>query len=274
MKGKVCIVTGASSGIGKATAHELAKSGATVIMMCRDRMKGDAALAEIKKANGSATVELMIVDLSIQRSIRDTVKSYLKKHDRLHVLINNAGVFKSRRVMTADGLETMFGTNYLGHFLLTNLLLDRLKSSAPSRIINVSAPSTTKLNFDDLQGEKKFSAFTAFGASKMCNLLFSYDLARRLSGTGVTSNAFHPGLVKSNILNEAPSVLRWIVNFLSSSPDEAAKSIAHLALSPALESANGKFFKGAKEISGAPYARDEKVQGRLREVGEKLIRTE
>ncbi len=272
MKGRICIVTGASSGVGKATAHELAKSGATVIMMCRNRTKGEAALAEIKKASGSATVELMMVDLSIQLSIRDAVKIFLKKYDRLHVLINNAGVFKSHRVVTPDGLETMFGTNYVGHFLLTNLLLDRLTSSAPSHIINVTAPSTTKLDFDDLQGEKKFSAFTAFGASKMCNLLFSYDLALKMSGTGVTSNAFHPGLVKSNIMNEAPGILRWILNLLSSSPDEAAKAIAHLALSPSLESVNGKFFKGTKEISAAPYARDEKVQERLREVGEKLIR--
>jgi NAD(P)-dependent dehydrogenase (short-subunit alcohol dehydrogenase family) len=273
MKGRICIVTGASSGIGKATAHELAKSGATVIMMCRDRTKGELALAEIKKASRSAAVELMIVDLSMQSAIRDTVKSYLRKYDRLHVLINNAGVFKSQRVVTSDGLETMFGTNYLGHFLLTNLLLDRLKSSAPSRIINVTAPSTTKLNFENLQGEKKFSALSAFGASKMCNLLFSYDLALRLSGTGVTSNAFHPGLVKSNIMHEAPGMLRWILNLLSSSPDEAAKAIAHLALSPALEGVNGKFFKGTKEISAAPYARDGKVQEQLREVGEKLIRT-
>ena len=273
MKGKICIVTGASSGIGKATAHELAKSGATVILMCRDRIKGDAAVAEIKKASEGATVELMIVDLSNQLSIRDAVKSYLRKYDRLHVLINNAGVFKSQRVVTSDGLETMFGTNYLGHFLLTNLLLDRLKSSAPSRIINVTAPSTTKLNFDDLQGEKKFGGFTAFGASKMCNLLFSYDLARTMSGTGVTSNAIHPGLVRSNIMNEAPGILRWILNLLSSPPHEAAKAIARLALSPALETVSEKFFKGTKEIAAAPYARDEKVQERLREVAKKLVQT-
>lgn len=270
MKGKVCIITGANSGIGKATALEFAKSGATLIMACRDRAKGESALAEITKASGSTSVELMILDLSIQKSVREMAMSFLKKYDRLHVLVNNAGVFKSRRVATPDGLETMFSTSFLGHFLLTNLLLDRLKSSAPSRIINVTAPSTTKLNFEDLQGEKKFSAFTAFGASKMCNLLFSYDLARRLSGTGVTSNAVHPGLAKSNIMNEAPGIMRWGLNLLSSPPGQAAQAITYLASAASLEGVTGKFFKGQKEIASAPYARDEQIQKRLWEVGEKL----
>jgi NAD(P)-dependent dehydrogenase (short-subunit alcohol dehydrogenase family) len=142
--------------------------------------------------------------------------------------------------------------------------------------VNLSSESVkilAKLNFDDLQGGKQFSAFTAFGASKMRNLLFSYDLARRMSGTGVTSNAFRPGLVKSNIMNEAPGILRWIVNLLSSSPDEAAKSVTHLALSPASESVNGKFFKGTKKIPASRYTRDEEVQERLREVGVKLMQT-
>jgi NAD(P)-dependent dehydrogenase (short-subunit alcohol dehydrogenase family) len=272
MKGKVCIITGANSGIGKATALEFAKSGATLVMACRDRAKGESALAEITEASGSTTIELMILDLSIQKSVREMATSFLKKYDRLHVLVNNAGVFKSRRVVTPDGLETMFSTSFLGHFLLTNLLLDRLKTSAPSRIINVTAPSTTKLNFDDLQGEEKFSAFTAFGASKMCNLLFSYDLARRLSGTNVTSNAIHPGLSKSNIMNEASGILRWGLNLLSSPPDQAAKAITYLASAGSLEGVTGKFFKGQKEIASAPYARDEQIQRQLWDVGEKLVR--
>src|SRR5437588_3616421 len=218
MRGKVCVVTGSSSGLGKATALRLAELGATVILGCRDKERGEATLAEIRAASGNETVELMLIDLSVQQSVRTMVEEFKQRHDRLDVLINNAGVFKNVRTVTVDGLETMFATNHLGPFLLSNLLLDRLKTSAPSRILTITAPSTSMLDFDDLQGEKKFQAFEAFGASKACNLLFTYELARRLEGTGVTVNAIHPGLVRSSIMREAAAPIRWFTSLISAPP--------------------------------------------------------
>jgi NAD(P)-dependent dehydrogenase (short-subunit alcohol dehydrogenase family) len=270
MSGKVCVVTGANAGLGKATAAGLAKLGATVVLACRDRAKGEAALAEIRSGSGNSHIELMVVDLSALDSVRQMAAAFLQNYDRLDVLINNAGVFKSKRTVTPDGLETMFATNHLGHFLLTNLLLDRLKASAPARVINVTAPSTVKLDFDDLQGEKKFSALNAFGASKMCNLLFTFALARRLTGTGVTSNALHPGLVKSNLTSEMPFLLRWGTNLVSATPEKAAESVIYLASSPNVASVSGRFFKVQKAIEPDAYAKDEDVQRRLWEISEKL----
>ncbi len=241
MRGKVCLVTGSSSGLGKATAMGLAQLGATVILGCRDKQRGEVALTEIKTASGNQLVELMLIDLSLQHSVRSMVAGFEKRYDHLDVLINNAGIFKNRRVVTADGIETMFATNHLGPFLLTNLLLDKLKNSASARILSITAPSTTTLNFDDLQGEKKFNAYTAFGASKMCNLLFTYELARRLEGTCITANAIHPGLVKSGIMKEAAAPIRWFT---------------YLIL----------FFRGRKAVESNSYSTNLEVQKRLWDV--------
>jgi NAD(P)-dependent dehydrogenase (short-subunit alcohol dehydrogenase family) len=186
------------------------------------------------------------------------------------VLINNASVFKGKRSVTADGLETMFGTNHLGHFLLTNLLLDELKASPQARVITITAPSTTRLNFGDLQGERKFNALSAFGASKMCNLLFTYELARRLAGTQVTANALHPGLMKSNLMSEAPAPIRWLTRLFSTTPERASLSLLHLASSPELASVSGRFFKGMKPSASNAYSRDEEVQRRLWDVSAQL----
>jgi NAD(P)-dependent dehydrogenase (short-subunit alcohol dehydrogenase family) len=271
MRGKVCLITGANAGLGKATALSLAKQGATVILACRDAAKGNAALAEVEAASGSDRAALLVIDLSVQQSVRDAAAAVLQKFDRLDALINNAAVFKSKRVVTSDGLETMFATNHLGHFLLTTLLLDRLKASVPARILHITAPSTVKLNFDDLQGERKFSGLWAFGASKMCNLLFSFALARRLDGTGVTSNALHPGLVKSTLMSESPFVMRTAVNLFSAPPERAAEAVTYAATSPDLANVTGKFLKGRQQITPDPYALDEQVQERLWEVSEKLV---
>src|SRR5947209_6121215 len=192
MHGKVCLVTGSSSGLGKATALGLAQLGATVILGCRDKERGEAALAEIKAASGHEASELMLIDLSVQQSVREMAAAFKQRYPRLDVLINNAAVFKNRRIETVDGVETMFATNHLGPFLLTNLLLERVHASTSGRILTITAPSTTTLDFDDLQGEKQFNALHAFGASKTCNLLFTFELARRLAGTSVTALAIHP----------------------------------------------------------------------------------
>ena len=266
MRGKICLVTGSSSGLGKATAMGLAQLGATVILGCRDKQRGEAALTEIRTASGNQLVEMMLIDLSLQHSVRSMVAGFEKRYDHLDVLINNAGIFKNRRVVTADGLETMFATNHLGPFLLTNLLLEKLKSSASARILSITAPSTTPLNFADLQGEKKFNAYTTFGASKMCNLLFTYELARRLGGTHITANAIHPGLVKSGIMKEAAPPIRWFTYLISTAPQKAAATPIYYASSPEVEGMTGMFFKGKQAIDSTQYSKNQEVQKRLWDV--------
>ncbi|HKP53892.1 MAG TPA: SDR family oxidoreductase [Chloroflexia bacterium] len=270
MAGRVCLITGASGGLGKATALGLARLGATVVMACRDKARGEADRAEIEAASGNSSVKLIALDLASQQSVREMAANFKAEYGQLDVLINNASVFKGKRTTTPDGLETMFATNHLGHFLLTNLLLDDLKASPQARVINISAPTTTKLDFDDLQGEKKFSALSAFGASKMCNLLFTYELARRLDGTSVTVNALHPGLMKSNLMSEAPTPLRWLLRLISTTPERASVSLVDLASSPKVASITGEFFKGSKTARSSAYSHDEDVQGRLWDVSMKL----
>ncbi len=270
MAGRVCLITGASGGLGKATALGLARLGATVVMACRDKARGEADRSEIEAASSNSDVKLIALDLASQQSVREMAANFKTEYGQLDVLINNASVFKGKRTTTPDGLETMFATNHLGHFLLTNLLLDQLKASPQARIINISAPTTTKLNFDDLQGEKKFSALSAFGASKMCNLLFTYELARRLAQTKVTSNALHPGLMKSNLMSEAPTPLRWLLRLISTTPERASAGLLYLASLPEVAGVTGKFFKGNKISSSAAYSRDEDMQTRLWDVSMEL----
>jgi NAD(P)-dependent dehydrogenase (short-subunit alcohol dehydrogenase family) len=266
MRGKVCLVTGSSSGLGKATAMGLAQLGATVILGCRDKQRGEAALAEIRKESSNQMVELMLIDLALQDSVRSMLTEFEKRYDQLDVLINNAGIFKNRRILTKDGLEMMFATNHLGPFLLTNLLLDKLKNSVSARILSITAPSTTSLNFDDLQREKRFNAYTAFGASKMCNLLFTYELTRRLGGTHITANAIHPGLVKSGIMKEAAPPIRWFTYLISTAPQKAAQTPIYYASSPEVEGMTGLFFRGRQAIESNSYSTNQEVQKRLWDV--------
>ena len=196
MKGKTCLVTGANSGIGKAAATGLAAMGATVVMLCHDQTRGQAALDEIKAKTGSDSLSLMIADLSSQQSIRRFAADFKARYAQLDVLINNAGVSNSSRKMTVDGIEATFAVNYLAPFLLTNLLLDRLESGAPSRIVNVasSAAGGAHIDFDDIQClNTKYSSWGAYGRSKLAVIMFTYELARRVSGTEVTANASIPG---------------------------------------------------------------------------------
>ena len=267
MNEKVAIVTGANSGLGRATAGQLAGQDFQVVLACRDEVRGEAVKKQIVAATGNKGVYLLRLDLADLASVRAFADNFMRDFNRLDVLINNAAVFRRERVVTPDGFETNFATNHLGPFLLTNLLLETLKASAPARVITVTAPSTTKLDFEDLQAEKKFGGTHAFGASKMGNLLFGYALAKRLDGSGVTSNLFFPGLVKSNLLNEVPVYIRVPARLLSADPEKAARPLVYLATDPAMESANGKNFKGdkgrVKEIKSSPYAMDEQVQQQL-----------
>jgi retinol dehydrogenase 14 len=191
----------------------------------------------------------------------------------LDVLINTAAVYKSQHVITSDGLEMMFATNHIGPFLLTNLLLNKLKTSAPARVLVITAPSTTSLDFDNLQGEQRFSSLQAFGVTKMCNLLYTYELAGRLEGSGVTVNAVHPGLMKSSLMREAPLAMRWLTQLASSAPMKAASWLVYLASAPEMAGVTGKFFKDGMAIESNQYSHDQVIQRRLWDVSVALTKT-
>ena len=269
--GRVCMVTGATGALGKATASEFARRGATVVAVARDEGRGRALLATVRQASGAGSVELLMADLSDLRSVRALVKSFGGSHDRLDVLVHTAAVFKRRRIETADGFELMFATNFLGPFLLTNLVVPALRAGAPSRVITVAAPTTTELDFDDLQIKANWRPLHAFGASKMADLLFTFALARRLEGTRVFANVVHPGLMKSHLMRELAAPARLVVGLASRSPDQAAQAVAYLASSPELEGVTGRFFKGAKISQSNEYSHDPDIQDRLWKEAERLV---
>jgi NAD(P)-dependent dehydrogenase (short-subunit alcohol dehydrogenase family) len=277
MQGKICMVTGANSGIGKATALELAQMGATVVMVCRDRTRGEEARSEITTKSRNNAVDLLLADLSSQQSIRQLVEHFQHHYTQLHVLINNAGLaaFTGRRE-TVDGLEMTFAVNYLAPFLLTNLLLDMLKASAPARIVNVSSNSHEAgyIKLDDLQAEHHRS-MRAYEQSKLAVVLFTYELARRLQGTEVTANCLHPGFVATNFAQrDVRSAVRLLVKLIGSfgtSPQEGAKTSIYLASSPEVEGVTGKYFVKSIPRRSAAISYDESLQRQLWEQSAKLV---
>ncbi|MFX1589722.1 MAG: SDR family oxidoreductase [Promethearchaeota archaeon] len=244
MEGKICMITGANSGIGKATAMGLAKMGATIIMVGRDEKRCEEAQKEIIEKTKNKNIDIIICDLSSQQQIHNLVKDFNQKYQNLHVLINNAGIVLKNRSVNADGLEMNFAVNYLAPFLLTNLLLETLKKSAPSRVINVSSGvhKRVSLDFGDLQSEKKYSSFGTYGKSKLALLLFTYELSRKLKDFDVTVNALHPGVVKSNLGRDQPAFSRWFQNVFFKSPERGAETSIYLASSPVVEGITGKYF--------------------------------
>ena len=267
MKGKVCIVTGANSGIGRATAVGLAKIGATLIMLCRDNACGEEALNDIISVSQNDSIELMMCDLASQQSIRQFAKNFKQKYENLHVLINNAGVNYNRRIITEDGLETTFAVNTLAPFLLTNLLLDTLQSSAPARVINVASKmQSKKIEFDNLQGEKHFSFMQSYGQSKAALITLTYEFARRFSDIGVTFNCLHPGGVNTKIAKNlkgiSGAISRNTMKFFKS-PEEGAETSLYLATSPEVEKISGKFFENKKEIQSKDVTYDESIAKQL-----------
>lgn len=258
MEGKICLITGANSGIGKETTKALAKMNATVIMLCRDKDRGEKARKEIMEQTGNKNVDLLLCDLSSQDSIRKFVSEFKKKYQNLHVLINNAGIMLKKRILSIDGFEMNFAVHLLGPFLLTNLLLDVLKNSAPSRIINVAsaAHKRAKIDFEDLQSEnKKYSLFRVYGISKLAEILFTYELSRKLEGTGVTANAVHPGVVATNLGRDQSKFSQWFARIFFKNPEEGAQTSIYLASSPEVEGITGKYFvnKQPKQSSEESY---------------------
>ena len=278
MQGKICMVTGANSGIGKATALELAQMGATVVMVCRDRARGEEARREITTKSRKNAVDLLQADLSSQQSIRQLVENFQHHYTHLHVLINNAGAaFPGRRRETVDGLEMTFAVNYLAPFLLTNLLLDVLKASAPARIVNVSsaAHKSGYIQLDDLQAEKLYRPMRTYPQAKLAVVLFTYELARRLQGTEVTANCLHPGFVATNFAqSDGGPAVRLLVKLLGSfgaSPEKGAKTSIYLASSPEVEGVTGQYFVKSIPRRSAAISYDESLQRQLWEQSAKLV---
>ena len=263
MAGKVCLITGATSGIGKAAAFELARRGATLVLAGRNQWKCEKTVQEIKDQTGNASVEYLLADLSYQRHVRDLAEKFKSRHQRLHVLLNNAGAIVLTRQQTADGLERTFALNHLGYFLLTCLLLDTIKASAPARIVNVSSDSHQRaiLELDDLQCRDEYRGFWAYARSKLANILFTYELARRLEGTGVTVNALHPGLVATNFLANnglIGKILRVFLAIKGISPERGADTAVYLAFSREVEGVTGQYFVNRQPVrsSETSYDRD------------------
>ena len=266
MPNKVIVLTDATSGIGKSLAVELAKTGETVVIVAHDAEHGKAMIGEVGLAAPDAKIDLQLSDLSILSSVRNLAEILKSRYPVIDVLINNASVYTKKRVATVDGLEEMFAANYLGPFLLTNLLLEPLQAAAQengsARVLNITAPSTIPLNFDDLQSEGSFSASKAFGAARTAILLFTMELARRLENMGISVNA-----VDSESMNESFFLTRL---FSRSSPEKASASIVQAALAPEFGKTTGAFLTDGNEIDVPDYARDRDAQQRLWEISEQL----
>lgn len=266
MKGKTVLITGSTDGIGKQTALQLARMGANVLIHGRNHEKGKAVQKEISKLSGNNDLELFIADLSSQSQVRGLASEVQERHDRLHVLINNAGMFQKERWLTEDGIEMTFAVNYLAPFLLTNLLLNLLKESAPSRIINVAsiAHESAIINWDNLQGERYYDGYDAYALSKLCIVLFTYALAERLNGKGVTTNCLHPGVIRTKLLREG------FGDYPGDTPEKGARTSVYLASSPEMKGVSGKYFENQRPARSSTISYDKVLQERLWKISEKL----
>jgi len=265
MAGRLVLVTGATSGIGAATAVGLAGMGATLALGVRDLKKGDAARKEIARETGNPPLEMPALDLASFRSIRSFAEAFNARHPRLDVLVNNAGIYTRDRHVTEDGLEAQFQVNYLGPFLLTMLLMKALKAGAPSRIVNVSSEAHrgSSIDFEDLQGERGYSGYRTYGRSKLAQILFTHELARHLQGTGVTVNALHPGVIRTNLgKGEYPRAFDAVRLFFKG-PVRGARTSLYVATAPALEGVTGKYFKNKREATSSPASNDDAAARRL-----------
>jgi NAD(P)-dependent dehydrogenase (short-subunit alcohol dehydrogenase family) len=275
MHGKICVVTGATSGIGLVTAQALARQDATLIIIARNAERGAATVSRIQQETGNSAVELMVADLSAQEQVRQLAKEFQHRFARLDVLVNNAGAFFARRQLSQDGLEMTFALNHLAYFLLTNLLLDPLRAADSARIVNVSSEAhrRARLDFADLQGQHRYTGWRAYARSKLANILFTYELARRLAGTGIVANALHPGFVATNFGRNNRSVTAAffrILQLAAISPEEGAQTIIYLASSPVVDGVTGEYFVKQKAIRSSQVSYDRAAAERLWQVSAEL----
>jgi len=277
MAGKTVLVTGGTGGIGKATAAGLAAVGARVGIVGRDLSRTRAAAAEIAATSGNPAVDAFGADMSAQAEVRRLAREVLDAYPRLDVLVNNVGGFWSTRRVTADGLEHTFAVNHLAGFLLTDLLLDRLKASAPARIVTVSsgAQANGRMHFDDLQGERGYSGQRAYNQSKLANVMFTYELARRLEGSGVTATVLHPGVVRTGFAAEDPSplwkILLPLIRPLLKTPAKGAATSIYLASSPEVGGVTGTYFVNSKPKTSSKSSYDQAAAARLWRISVDLV---
>jgi NAD(P)-dependent dehydrogenase (short-subunit alcohol dehydrogenase family) len=281
MAGKVVVITGGNTGIGKEAAVGLAGLGARVVITSRNEERGRSAQKEIADRSGSDSVEVMSLDLASFTSIRSFAADVLDRFDHVDVLVNNAGLILRRRAETQDGFEETFGVNHLGHFLLTDLLLERLRAGSPARVVVVSSDAhkgaRQGLDFDDLQAERKYRWAKAYSKSKLANIYFARELSRRLDGTGITVNALHPGFVRSEFGRggDLGGIYGWGIKYLASpfaiSPEKGARTSIYLASSPEVGGVSGGYFYKCKPIAPSTVAQDDDAASRLWDASEKLV---
>jgi len=276
LKNKVCLVTGATAGIGKHTAIALAHQGATVVVGGRNPQKCSQVTQEIQEITGNPNVDTLVADLSSQAECRRMVSEFRDRYNRLDVLVNNAGAAFLKRQVSIDGIEKNLALNHLSYFLITNLLLDVLKESAPARIVNVSSGSHfgKRLDFDDLQLRKGYNPMKAYGRTKLANVLFTYELDRRLTGTGVTVTTLNPSLVATNIWKNVGPVIgpivAWWVSRSAQTPEEGAQALIYLASSPEVEGVSGKYYRKKVAMASDPVTYDPEIARRLWEISEAM----
>jgi NAD(P)-dependent dehydrogenase (short-subunit alcohol dehydrogenase family) len=255
----VCVVTGANGGLGSATSLELAKRGATVVMVCRDKDRGEAAKQDVMRRSGSTKVELALADLGSLEEVRRLANDLVARHRSIRALILTAAVYRAARHVTPDGLEEMFATNYLAPHLLTRMILPAIDRGAPARVVIVSAPATTRPDLSDLQGERRFRPLHAFGDSMVEKLLFAFSLSRKIDPSRITIIAFHPGLMKTSLTKEMPGPLRFLANLFSRSPQTAAHHLADV-IAGDLPAPNGSFVALSKIRKPPAVAQDRDLQ--------------
>lgn len=276
MAGKVCLITGATGGIGLITAQVLAAQGARLVLVSRSAQKCEATAAQIRASTGNDQITFIAGDLSLMAQVRHVAEQFLAQNDRLDVLINNAGAVFSSRQVTAEGYEMTMALNHLNYFYLTQLLQDVLLASAPARIVNVSSDAHKggSIKFDDLMSEKKYSAFGVYSMSKLANVMFTYELARRLEDSGVTANALHPGFVASNFGRSNGgiwSAIMPLAQMFAISPEKGAETTIYLASSPEVEAVTGKYFVKRQPVKSSAASYDQAAQRRLWDMSEQLV---
>jgi NAD(P)-dependent dehydrogenase (short-subunit alcohol dehydrogenase family) len=272
---KVMLVTGASSGIGEATSSRLAGMGHHVVMVSRTDERGNRARQRILAAHPEASTDLLIADLTTTSAIRRLSEEFQSKYQRLDVLINNAAVMTSTRRVTPEGFETQFFVNHLAYFLLTGLLLETLLRSQPARVVSVSSTAHSRgvLDFDDLQMQHHYRGYEAYANTKLMNIMFTYELARRLEGRGVTANCLHPGVIRTGLMRGVSPVLHTLWQSLGKffkQPDEGAQTPVYLATSPEVADVTGKYFRYCREMGTSRESNDRDLQRRLWEESERL----
>ena len=273
LTGKVCVVTGATAGIGRETALALAKMGATVVIVARDAAKASRTADEIEKAAPDAKVDVVLADFASLDAVRAAAREIGARYRTVNVLVNNAGVAQKHRTLSADGYELTFAVNHLAPFLFTREMLPLLQAGAPARIVNVASAAEAHgpIDFDDLQTEQNYVGFRVYGKTKLMNMLFTYELAQRLANTGVTVNCLHPGAVATDLLRQIPWWLYAIISPFLLTPEQGAKTQIFLASSPSVEGASGGYYVKSKAARSSPRSYDVNARKRLWDVSETLV---